>query len=148
MDMMPAHMLYLVGGGVGLLTLLIVVGSLVRARRLNRRLAEQDAVLRTLERDMQAICRGAKGMGDTVAKLEQTLRQLAERQDSLDSREPNSQIYNHAITLAHRGASIEQLIASCGLARNEAELVHLLHRQGQRRGSRRGALRRRSGVSP
>ena len=130
---MPAHTLYLASGALLLLALLATALSLIHARRLKKRVAAQDAFLRTLERDMQAICRGAKGMGDTVVKMEQKLRQLAERQDSLDSREPNSQIYNHAISLAHRGASIEQLINSCGLARNEAELIHLLHRQGRRR---------------
>ncbi len=134
---MPAHTLYLASGALLLLALLATALSLIHARRLKKRVAAQDAFLRTLERDMQAICRGAKGMGDTVVKMEQKLRQLAERQDSLDSREPNSQIYNHAITLAHRGASIEQLINSCGLARNEAELIHLLHRQGRRRATAR-----------
>lgn len=135
--MMPAHAFYLAGGGFLLLTLFAAVFSLAHARRLKVRVAEQDTFLQSLERDMQGVCRGAKGMGDTVVKLEQKLRQIAERQDSLDLREPNSQIYNHAITLAHRGATIEELVDSCGLARNEAELVHLLHRQGRRRGAER-----------
>ena len=134
---MPAHTLYLAGGGLLLLALLATAVTLIHARRLKKRIAAQGAFLRTLERDMQAVCRGAKGMGDTVVKLEQKLRLLAERQDNLDMREPNSQIYNHAITLAHRGASIDELIDSCGLARNEAELIHLLHRQGRRRATAR-----------
>ena len=133
MEAIPDHALYLAASSLLLLGLGMTVFALVHARRLKRRIAEQETFLQSLERDMQAMCRGAKGMGDTVVKLEQKLRQLAERQDSLDLREPNSQIYNHAITLAHRGASIEELIDSCGLARNEAELVHLLHRQKRRR---------------
>ena len=131
---MPVQEIYLVGGGLLLLAFLFAtVFSVVHARRLKRRVAEQDGFLRSLERDMQAVCRGARGMGDTVIKLEQKLRHLTERQDSLDLREPNSQIYNHAITLAHRGATVEQLVESCGLARSEAELLHLLHRQNHRR---------------
>ena len=126
--------IYLIGGGLLLLAFLFAtVLSVVHARRLKRRVSEQDAFLRSLERDMQAVCRGARGMGGTVIKLEQKLRHLTERQDSLDLREPNSQIYNHAITLAHRGATVEQLVESCGLARSEAELLHLLHRQKRRR---------------
>ena len=132
--MMPVQEIYLTGGGLLLLAFLFAtVLSVVHARRLKRRVAEQDAFLRSLERDMQAVCRGARGMGGTVIKLEQKLRHLTERQDSLDLREPNSQIYNHAITLAHRGATVEQLVESCGLARSEAELLHLLHRQKRRR---------------
>ena len=132
--MMPVQEIYLAGGAfLGLAFVFATVSSLIHARRLKRRVAEQDAFLRSLERDMQAVCRGARGMGDTVIKLEQKLRRLTERQDSLDLREPNSQIYNHAITLAHRGATVEELVQSCGLARNEAELLHLLHRQKRRR---------------
>ncbi len=132
--MMPVQEIYLAGGALLVLTFVFAtVSSLIHARRLKRRVAEQDAFLRSLERDMQAVCRGARGMGDTVIKLEQKLRRLTERQDSLDLREPNSQIYNHAITLAHRGATVEELVQSCGLARNEAELLHLLHRQKRRR---------------
>ena len=137
METMPEHTFYLASGGLLLLALFATALSLFHARRLKKRVAAQDAFLCTLERDMQAVCRGAKGMGDTVIRLEQKLRLLAERQDSLDLREPNSQIYNHAITLAHRGASIDELIESCGLARNEAELIHLLHRKGRRRATAR-----------
>ena len=135
---MSVQDIYLAGGGLLLLAFLFAtLFSLLHARRLKLRVAEQDAFLRSLERDMRAVCRGARGMGDTVIKLEQKLRQLTERQDSLDRREPNSQIYNHAITLAHRGATVEQLVQSCGLARSEAELLHLLHRQKRRRPSAR-----------
>ena len=136
--MMPEQEMYLVGGALLLLAFLFAtVFSLIHARRLKLRVAEQDAFLRSLERDMQAMCRGARGMGDTVSKLERKLRHLTERQDSLDLREPNSQIYNHAITLAHRGASVDELVHSCGLARSEAELLHLLHRQKHRRATAR-----------
>ncbi|MDJ0872967.1 MAG: DUF2802 domain-containing protein [Gammaproteobacteria bacterium] len=137
MDIFSEHTLYLGGGSLLLLALAALALVLVHTRRLKRRMAQQDAFLRSLERDMQAVCRGAKGMGDTVVKLERKLRQLAERQDTLDLREPNSLIYNHAITLAHRGATIEDLVRSCGLARNEAKLVHLLHRRGGHRRTER-----------
>ncbi len=131
---MQANWVYFAGGALFFLAFVILPLGLSYVRRLKGRIAEQDVLLRSLERDMQAVCRGAKGMGDTVLELEQKLRHLTERQDSLDLREPSSQVYNHAIRLTHGGASVEELVASCGLSRSEAELLHLLHRRT--RGSR------------
>ena len=121
-------------GALFLAVFVVLPLGLAYVRRLKARIAAQDVLLRSLERDMQAICRGAKGMGDTVLALEQSLRHLTARQDSLDLRDPDGHVYNHAIKLANRGASVDELVASCGLARSEAELLHLLHRRA--RGSR------------
>ena len=131
---MQGNWFYLAWGALFLAAFVLLPLGLAYVRELRTRVTEQDMLLRSLERDMQAICRGAKGMGDTVLALEQSLRQLTARQDSLDLREPDSQVYNHAIKLAHRGASVDELVASCGLVRSEAELLHLLHRRA--RGSR------------
>ena len=131
---MQATWIYLTGGAVLLATVVILPLSLSYVRRLKARMAKQDDLLKSLERDMRTVCRVAKGMGDTVLELERKLRRLTERQETLDVREPNSQVYNHAIRLTHGGASVEELVASCGLPRSEAELLHLLHRRT--RGSR------------
>jgi hypothetical protein len=98
--------------------------------RLKARLAHQDALLVGLERDMQAVCVGARGMGDAVFRLEDKLRRLTERQDAMALREPDQAVYHQAIRLAHRGASVEELVCTCGLQRGEAELIHILHQAG------------------
>ena len=105
--------------------------ALLRIRRLRQHIAEQNALLESLERDMQAVCLGAKGMGDTVQRLEHKLRKLTERQDQLDMREPDARVYHHAIALVRKGAGVDDLVSTCGLTPNEAELVHLLHQQVQ-----------------
>jgi len=111
------------------LALIAILASLMHGRRLKRRVVEQEALLRSLERDMQGICLGARGMGDTVARLEKRLHRLTERQDSLDLRDADRQPYHYAITLAQRGAGVEELVRNCGLTPGEAELLHLLHRE-------------------
>lgn len=125
---MDTYWLYIGIGGPLVAALLLVAASQAHMRRLRERIAEQDALLHSLERDMQAVCLGAKGMGDAVLGLEQKLGKLMARQDSLDRREPDSQLYHHAISLVRRGANVQDLVESCGLAPSEAQLVHLLHR--------------------
>ncbi len=111
---------------VTLLASLVTGGIYVK--RLQKTIKAQGQNLDSLERDIQAICLGAKGMGDTVVRLERKLRETTERQDQLDLREPDTRPYHQAITLVHKGAKVDELVSTCGLARNEAELVHLLHR--------------------
>ncbi len=125
---------YVAGGCFLVGALSVVLVSISRLRRLKRRLSEQEALLRSLERDMQAVCAGARGMGDVVARIEQRLYKLTERQDSLDLRDPNSQRYHHAIALVRRGAGVQELVNSCGIAAGEAELIHLLHKEVPRPG--------------
>lgn len=108
----------------------VSVGAAAYVRRLKARLARQENFLRSLERDMQAICVGARGMGDAVLRLEEKLRRLTERQDELSLREPDQRVYHQAIRLASRGASVDELVATCGLPRGEAELIHILHQSG------------------
>lgn len=116
---------------LGAAALLLIGFGLLHLRRMKRRINRQEQLLKSLESDMQAVCHGARGMGDAVVQLEQRLRKMTERQDSLDMREPDNRVYTQAIKLAHTGASVEELVSTCGLARSEAELVHLLHQSDE-----------------
>ena len=69
------------------------------------------------------------GVGQRLQELEQQLCLLAERQDQAAMREPENQPFALAIKLARRGATLEELMSSCGLPRGEAELVVMLHRR-------------------
>jgi hypothetical protein len=100
--------------------------------------ARQDAILRTLQNDMRALCNAAVGMGDRVNQMERRLRQLSERQealglrqDQLNQEDPEARSYTQAIKLAHKGAGVDDLIEVCGLSRGEAELVAMMHRLGK-----------------
>ena len=118
---------------IGFLALLVLLPALTlglagwHIRRLRQQVARQQGVLQALERDLQGICHGARGMGEVVGRLEDKLRRLTERQDQLSLREPVQQAYHQAIRLAHRGASVEELVEACGLPRGEAELIQVLH---------------------
>ena len=109
----------------------LVAVEWVRVLRGRRRERATDAALQRLREDVQALCTGAVNMGKHLAAMEQKIRRLSERQDQLELRDPSQQAYGHAIRLAQRGAEIDELIASCGLTRGEAELLLRLHRSGE-----------------
>ncbi len=120
---------YLISSLLAFALALVAAVAMVRIRRLRARIASQNALLESLERNMQAVCLGAKGMGDAVARLEHKLKKLTERQDQIDMRDPDARVYHHAIALVGKGAGVGDLVSTCGLSREEAELVHLLHQQ-------------------
>jgi hypothetical protein len=70
----------------------------------------------------------ADGLGVRLQEVEQQLRLLAERQDQLDLRQPADHAYRLAIKLAQKGVPVEDLVATCGINRGEAELIAMLHR--------------------
>lgn len=95
---------------------------------LQRHTRQYEAELRSLKDEMRAVLDGSINMEEYKLDTEQQLRRLAERQQQADYREPTSPAYNHAIKLAQKGVSIEELMAVCGLVRGEAELLIRLHR--------------------
>jgi hypothetical protein len=117
------------------LVALIAVAGIAAQRRAA---ARQDAVLRSLQNDLRALCNAAVGMGDRVNQMERRLRQVAERQealglrqDQLNQEDPEARSYTQAIKMAHKGAAVDDLIEVCGLSRGEAELVAMMHRLGK-----------------
>lgn len=82
---------------------------------------------RTEDRHLGVLCGSLRELGDRVIVIEADLRRLMERQDQVEMRAPTTEYFKHAIALVRRGASLEDLISACGLAKGEAELLHLLH---------------------
>ena len=111
-----------------LIALILLGVESIRVVRSRRREREMKAELQRLREDMQALCTGAANVGKHLTAMEQKIRRLSERQDQVELRDPAHQAYGHAIRLAQRGADVGELIASCGLARGEAELLLRLHR--------------------
>lgn len=114
------------------LLMLLVVGLQIpvwwKIIVLKRRATQQDATLQLLMDDMRNLYAASASVDEYKLSAEQQLRRLTERQDQTDFREPAPPAYNHAIKLVQKGASIDDLIAACGLVRGEAELLIRLHR--------------------
>lgn len=84
--------------------------------------------IKLLNDDVSALCSGAAGVGGHLNKIEQKVKRVLERQDQLDMRDPIERTFNQATRMVRQGATVDELISTCGLARAEAELLMLLHR--------------------
>ncbi len=106
--------------------LLTTIGALALVRERRARAALESRLV-SLERDHRAACGAEAAVGDRLLAVEQQVRTLVRGQTQLEMKAPATESYRHAITLVERGASTEELVSRCGLARGEAELVHLIH---------------------
>lgn len=124
------------------------LGFWLAASRYRQALRAREAALAELDRlhDARTVLAELRGQGLTLQALAAGLDRL-ERQWTLDARHglaPGRQGhtgYELAVRLAQSGASIDELCASCGMTRSEAELVLRLHRDGHSpTGARRLAM--------
>jgi len=114
---------------VALITSLVtLIFFYIKNTQLQLQLSEQQNSLYALQTDVSAMCSGAVGLGEHLANLEQRAHLLTRRQDQLEMKEPATQSYRQASKMMNKGAELEEVIADCGIARGEAELVALAQR--------------------
>ncbi len=115
-----------------LLPLLVLGISLYRVRRSFHRLAAELHTtrdrLQLAEQELGALCSASVGAGGHVVKLEQQVRRMIERQDTLELRAGNDRPYHQASQMVNKGADIGELVDACGLTRGEAELLVMMQR--------------------
>lgn len=110
--------------------LLLTAGQIIALMRLHRtrqRCEDLEQWLRKNTSDLAAFEKAAIGAGERLVRMEQQVRRLVERQDQVEMYSSNDRPYSQAIQLVQRGASVEELISTCGLTRGEAELICVLH---------------------
>lgn len=100
-------------------------------RRARRNIAEQNQELERIQAQLRALGAGAAGLAGALARVEQQLRRVGDRQQELELRSPGEQLYEHALQLIRDGADAEELMNRCGLVRDEAELLLRMHRYRQ-----------------
>lgn len=123
---MPAAEIAFVLGVILLLTVGQIV-SLLQLHRTRQRCEDLEKWLKKNTSDLAAFEKAAMGAGERLMRMEQQVRRLVERQDQVEMYSSNSRPYSQAIQLVQRGASVEELISTCGLTRGEAELICVLH---------------------
>lgn len=100
----------------------------IMRRQLERSERSSRAAKETLSKDIKVLTNALRHTMERLKTTERRVREMMERQNRLELMAPNTQRFKHAIALVQRGASAEELMATCGLARGEAELLYLLHR--------------------
>jgi len=112
---------------VGLLSALFWLWRLQGKLSVQQR--SHQALLNVLRNEIRITNSGAMGMGRRLKQVEQRLNITADKQLEMENRDPGALAYNQAAKLMEMGANVEDLIGSCGIARPEAELMALLHRE-------------------
>ncbi len=108
------------------LAVLLALGALLSARRARRRLTGVEQSLAGLEQSMQsAATLFAESDMRMNAACEQ-ISQLARRQGSLDAATGQSG-FKQAIALTRRGASVDEIMDTCGISQGEARLISTMY---------------------
>jgi len=113
---------------LGVLNIALIAVVIKMAAQQRQRSIAYERKLKLLNDDVSALCAGAAGVGGNLQKIEQKIKRMMERQDQLDSREPSDRALDQASRMVRQGATVEELVTTCGLVRAEAELLMLLHR--------------------
>lgn len=105
------------------LTLALVYGYY----QLSQRLQQAHRVINGLQCDVSALCTGAVGISRHLDKIEDQSRYLADRQDQINVSAGGDRPYIQAMRMAERGVDIEELMATCDLAKEEAALIRAMY---------------------
>lgn len=80
----------------------------------------------SLSKEIQGVSHGAMGVGRRVLALEKEIEDLHIRLEEAHKNDPSKVSYSEAARLVEMGASVDDLMNSCGISRPEAELVSAL----------------------
>ncbi|MCW8884086.1 MAG: DUF2802 domain-containing protein [Motiliproteus sp.] len=112
---------------------LVAIAALLLALKVNRQLQQSEqryqALVNVLRNEIRVMNSGSFGVGRRLKQVESKLNITAEKQQELENRDPGTLAYNQAAKLMEMGAEVDDLVSSCGIARPEAELMALLHRE-------------------
>ncbi len=111
------------------LTMAVICFSHLRQLKLKLAEARNETYLlvKALRNETHAMGSGAIGVGQRLVEVEKRLNSTVERQMEFEQRDPGSLPYAYAVRLVEMGATADDLINNCGLARVEAELITLVH---------------------
>lgn len=99
----------------------------LRVLKFQQKIEKAEAQIHSLTDNLNALCSGAVGLDQRVNTLEQDGRDLANRQEFIESKGTSDQPYGEAIRLVQQGARAADLVEQLGLSRSEADLVVMLH---------------------
>ena len=104
----------------------IILILFIRQRRLENR---SELLIISLRAEIQAMSGSTIGMGKRIVDIEVKLDISLEKQRELEQRDPDEVAYSQAARLVEMGASVDDLVHSCGIGRPEAELMTLMHKE-------------------
>jgi hypothetical protein len=83
--------------------------------------------LEILKQTVSALCSSAVGVDRRVNRVERHSRDLAERQENIESLYQPDPPYAEAIRMVKAGADADQLVRQLGLSESAADLIIMIH---------------------
>lgn len=123
-------LLLVLGLLLGVLVATLIAALLGQRRLAQRQLEDQvrlDGRIDKLGQKLTEYQQSNIRMGEELITLREKLAQLDNKQQRLEQQDVQSMPYNQASRLVGMGASLDDLMQSCGLTRSEAELMLKLH---------------------
>lgn len=116
---------------IGLVSFVFAVKLNSDVKKLNvsleRQRQESHLLVHALRNETHAMGSGSIGVGQRLVEVEKRLFKMAERQEDAEQNDSGATPYAYAVRLVEMGATVEDLINNCGMARVEAELLVLIH---------------------
>jgi uncharacterized protein YoxC len=79
-----------------------------------------------LSKEVKGVSHGSMGIGRKVLLMEKEIEELKSTIEEIQKNDPAKVSYSEAARLVTLGATVEDLMNSCGISRPEAELVSAL----------------------
>jgi hypothetical protein len=96
------------------------------------RIAQIETLVEGLSQELIGMTHAANGVGRKVQRLEFQSNKLTSTLDDLKKNAPSQVSYTEATRLVNLGASLEDLMNTCGISRPEAELVLAMTKKAQK----------------
>ncbi len=91
--------------------------------RLQVKLHQQEEKARQMQQDLHGLILCMRGISERFARQQKLIRSVTIRQNDIQAKSSNDSIYEKAALLMDKGATVEELITTCGLSKGEAELM-------------------------
>ena len=132
-DSLANLILWVIAIAAVLVAVYSVMQVLTMRRLLDRNKHETQMLVQSLRNETHAMGSGSIGVGQRLLEVEKKLNQTMERQADLEQKDIGSLPYNYAIRLVEMGATADDLVENCGLARVEADLIARVHTELKKR---------------
>lgn len=105
----------------------VIVWLVIQNQKLTREYNALSEYVARSSRDIASLCSAAVAVDNRMLSTDEVVRDLVEKIADYAQSEQSSQPYHSAIQQARNGASIEDLMQTSGLSRDEAALLIRLH---------------------
>ncbi len=95
--------------------------------QLKRTISQREKSYHFMHQDLHGLILCMRGITQRFEKQQKQLRSVTIRQNDIQAMNTNDSNYEQAILLMDKGATIEELIETCGLSKGEAELMNRIN---------------------